>query len=74
MSQTRLDFGIDIGLNLGPFFRVRWWMFWDLGAEISRLDGWDNTLRWQAIEVVNDYRNDWLTANKATTFQLTDHI
>lgn len=29
-------------------------MLWDLGAEISRLDGGDDTARGEPIEVVND--------------------
>lgn len=54
MSQTGLNFGIDIGLDLRPFLGVCWGILWNLRAEISRFDGREDTLGCEAVKVVND--------------------
>lgn len=53
MGQPRLNFGVDIGLNLRPFFSLFGWLLGDLMTEVPGFDSRENALGRESIKVVD---------------------
>lgn len=60
MRQAWLDLGVDICLDLGPFFRFCRGVFWDLGTEVAWFDCWDDAPGGEGVEVVYYYLGQYL--------------
>lgn len=55
MCETGLDFGFDVCLDFGPCLWLDGRAGWDLGSEVSRFDGGEDTAVGQGVEVIDDF-------------------
>jgi hypothetical protein len=55
VSQARLDFCLNICLDLGPLLWFFWRVLGNQGAKITWFNGRNNALGGETVEVVDNY-------------------